>query len=135
MGADSAVVTKPVAMSVEAATKRLIELAEARGLKIFAVIDQAAEADAAGLSLRPTTLVLLGSPSAGTPVMSAVPLVALDLPLKALIWSECGETQVSYLSPNELDRRYSIPAELRGRFSGLEALADALAAASDPGDG
>ena len=128
MGADSAIVTKPIAMSVEAATKRLIALAGERGLKIFAVIDQAAEADAAGLSLRPTTLVLLGSPSAGTPVMSAVPLVALDLPLKALIWSERGQTHVSYLSPNELERRYGIPDELRGRFKGLGALTDALAA-------
>lgn len=127
MGTDPAIVTKPVAMSVEDATKRLIDLAGARGLKIFAVIDQAAEADAAGLSLRPTTLVLLGSPSAGTPLMSAVPLVALDLPLKVLIWSERGETHVSYLAPGELERRYGIPPELRGRFSGLDALTDALA--------
>ena len=67
---------------------RLIDLIGVKGLKLFAVIDQTSEAARqAGLEMRQTTLVLFGSPAAGTPVMVASPLVALDLPLKVLVWA------------------------------------------------
>ena len=60
----------------------------AKGMRLFAVIDQAAEARRVGLTLRETTLVIFGSPQAGTPVMAAAPLSALDLPLKVLVWAD-----------------------------------------------
>jgi uncharacterized protein (DUF302 family) len=76
-GSVTKVSPRPVADTVA----RLVDLLRAKGLKVFAVIDQQAEARAAGLDLRETTLVLFGNPAAGTGVMAAAPLAALDLPL------------------------------------------------------
>ena len=86
--AHAEIVTKDSARSVGDIVTRLTDLISKQGLKLFAVIDQAAEARKVGLQLRPTTLVLFGSPSAGTPVMDAAPLAALDLPLKILVWTD-----------------------------------------------
>jgi uncharacterized protein (DUF302 family) len=105
---------------------RLTELLAAKGLKLFATIDQAAEATAVGLELRPTVLALFGSPAAGTPVMDAVPLAALDLPLKVLVWDDDGETKVSYTAPDELTRRHGLTPELGARLAGIDAITDAL---------
>ncbi len=85
---DAGVVTKVSARSVGDTVGRLLELLEAKGVKVFAVIDQQAEARAVGLDLRETTLVIFGNPAAGTGVMVAAPLAALDLPLKVLVWAE-----------------------------------------------
>ena len=93
---------------------------------MFAVIDQAAEARRAGLTLRETVLVVFGNPAAGTPVMDAVPLAALDLPLKVLIWAADGEVRVSYTAPDELMARYRLPAGLRDKLAAIDALTDAL---------
>ena len=95
------VTTKISTRSVADTVARLTDLIAAKkGLKLFAVIDQAAEAKTAGLELRDTTLVIFGSPAAGTPVMDARPLAALDLPLKVLVWAgDDGRTQVSYYDP------------------------------------
>ena len=80
-----------------------------KGMKIFARIDQAAEAAAAGLELRPTVLLLFGNPKAGTPLMVQYPDLALDLPLKAFVWEEAGQVHVSFTSPEELRERYNLP--------------------------
>jgi uncharacterized protein (DUF302 family) len=80
-----------------------------KGMKIFARIDQAAEAVAVGLELRPTILLLFGNPKAGTPLMQQYPNLALDLPLKTLIWEEAGQVHVTFTSPEELRERYSLP--------------------------
>src|SRR6266536_5051635 len=80
----------------------LPDLIAAKGMKTFAVIDQAAEARKAGQQLRDTTLVIFGSPAAGTPVMAASPLAALDLPLKVLVWADDGQTNVTYYAPGAL---------------------------------
>ena len=74
-------------------------------MKLFTVIDQSGEAEAAGLELRDTKLVIFGSPQAGTPVMVAAPLAALDLPLKVLVWEDGHQTKVSYMAPSELAAR------------------------------
>jgi uncharacterized protein (DUF302 family) len=84
--AEADVVTKLSRESVAGTVARLTGMITAKGMRLFAVIDQAAEARQAGLTPRPTTLVIFGSPEAGTPVMAASPLAALDLPLKVLIW-------------------------------------------------
>lgn len=94
------------------AVSRLTEIVEAKGLKLFAVIDHSGEAWRAGLELRETKLVIFGSPQAGTPVMVAIPLAALDLPLKALVWSDDGQTKVSYTSSPALAARYGLDDEL-----------------------
>ena len=92
-----------------------------KGMKIFARIDQAAEAAAVGLQLRPTILLMFGNPQAGTPLMQQFPGLALDLPLKALIWEEAGKVQVTFTSPEELRERYNLP------FTPFEALPGLLA--------
>jgi uncharacterized protein (DUF302 family) len=80
-----------------------------KGMKIFARIDQAAEAASVGMELRPTILLLFGNPRGGTPLMQQFPNLALDLPLKALIWEEAGQVHVSFTSPEELRERYNLP--------------------------
>jgi uncharacterized protein (DUF302 family) len=80
-----------------------------KGMKIFARIDQAAEAATVGLELRPTILLLFGNPKAGTPLMVQYPNLALDLPLKALVWEEAGQVHVTFTSPEELKERYNLP--------------------------
>jgi uncharacterized protein (DUF302 family) len=105
------------------------ELAAAKGLKVFAVIDHSGEAAAHGLELRDTKVVLFGSPVAGTPVMQAAPLAALDLPLKVLVWDEDGQTRVSYTAPSELAARYGLCDELAARLAGIDGLTDALVSA------
>lgn len=120
------VVSRSTARTVEETVARLSDLLAARGLKRFAVIDQRAEAGSVGLALRETTLVIFGSPTAGTPVMDAAPLAALDLPLKILIWDDHGQTMVSYVDPQELAARYDLDDDLAGRLAGIGALAKAL---------
>ena len=97
------VVTKASALSVADTVDRFLEILGSKGLKVFSVIDQRAEARAVGLDLRETTLVVFGNPAAGTGVMDAVPLSALDLPLKILVWVDGDRgTQVSYTAPSVL---------------------------------
>jgi uncharacterized protein (DUF302 family) len=121
-------VTKTSPRSVGATVDRLTSMLSGRGIKLFAVIDHAGEAREHGLELRDTVVVIFGSPVAGTPVMVAAPLAALDLPLKILIWADGDQTKVSYTSPAELGRRYGLSDELTGRLAGIEALTDALVA-------
>ena len=116
---------RPVADTVA----RLVDLLRAIGLKVFAVIDQQAEARAAGLDLRETTLVLFGNPAAGTGVMAAAPLAALDLPLKVLVWAEPGQdTSVSYTAPDVLAVRYGLSPEAAAPLASVDGLTDALIA-------
>ncbi len=90
---EAGIVTKLSPLSVTGTVAKLTGMLSAKGVKLFAVIDQSTEARQAGLSLRETTLVIFGSPVAGTPVMAASPLAALDLPLKALVWDDDGQTK------------------------------------------
>jgi uncharacterized protein (DUF302 family) len=114
---------------VDQTVSKLTGLLEAKGLKVFAVIDQAAEARNVGLELRPTTLVLFGNPVAGTPVMDAAPLAALDLPLKVLVWADGDQTKVTYVAPSTLAARYSLDSDLVPNLAGIDPLTDALVAA------
>jgi uncharacterized protein (DUF302 family) len=124
--AEAGVTTKLSRRSVADTVSAFTSILAAKGVKLFAVIDQSAEASQAGLSLRETTLVIFGSPKAGTPVMAAAPLAALDLPLKILVWSDDGQTKVSYTSPAALGARYQLPPELAGNLAAVNALTDAL---------
>ena len=120
--------TKVSPRSVTETVSRLTGILSAKGLKVFAVIDQAAEARQAGLELRETVLVVFGNPAAGTPVMAAAPLSALDLPLKVLIWADGGQTKVSYFGPAALAARYDLSAELAAHLAAIDPLTDALIA-------
>jgi uncharacterized protein (DUF302 family) len=122
------VTTKPSPMSVDDTVKRLSAIAESKGLNVFAVIDHSGAAAANGLTLRDTKVVLFGSPKAGTPVMEAVPLAALDLPLKVLVWADGDQTRLSYTAPGELAARWGLSDELSSRLAGIDALTDAVSA-------
>ncbi len=111
--------------SVPETLKKLQTLLEARGLKLFALIDHSGEAEKAGLKMRPTQLLIFGSPKGGTPVMVAAPTLAIDLPLKTLVWEDAGgEVWVSYNSPDYLQQRHSIPADLVKNIAGVGALVE-----------
>jgi uncharacterized protein (DUF302 family) len=128
-GAGAGAVTKASTRSVADTVDRLVGLCGARGLKVFAVIDQAAEARQVGLDLRETVLVVFGNPAAGTPVMAASPLSALDLPLKILIWADPEQgTQVSYTDPAVIAARYGLGPDLEAALAGVKGLTDALVA-------
>jgi uncharacterized protein (DUF302 family) len=122
------VVTKVSPRSVADTVARLEALVAARGMKLFAVIDHSGEAETAGLELRDTKLVIFGSPKAGTPVMVAAPLAALDLPLKVLVWADGDRTRVSYTAPSTLKARYALGDELADKLAGINALTDAAIA-------
>lgn len=120
------VITKASPRSVPDTVSRLTEMVEAKGIKVFAVIDHSGEAERVGLKLRDTKLVVFGSPKAGTPVMVAAPLAALDLPLKILVWDDDGQTRVSYTAPNTLAARYDLSDELVAALAVIGPLTDAL---------
>jgi uncharacterized protein (DUF302 family) len=125
---EAQVISKVSPRSVAATVSRLTGILSAKGLKVFAVIDQSEAARAAGLRLRETTLVIFGDPAAGTPVMEAAPLAALDLPLKILIWADGSRTNVTYYSPAATAARFGLSAELAARLAGIDPLTDALIA-------
>ncbi len=121
-------ITKPSPLSVDETVARFSEIVAGRGLKVFAVIDHSEEAKAVGLELRATRVVIFGSPEAGTPVMQAAPLAALDLPLKVLVWADGDQTKLSYTAPTTLAARYGLAEELADRLAGIDALTDAVVA-------
>jgi uncharacterized protein (DUF302 family) len=112
--------------SVAVTLAKLTELVEARGMKVFTIVDHSGEAIHNGLQLRPTKLVIFGSPISGTPVMEASPLAALDLPLKVLVWDDHGQTTISYTDPDVLAARHHLTEELASRLTGIGPLTDAL---------
>jgi uncharacterized protein (DUF302 family) len=114
--------------SVDETVARLEALIAERGLTLFAVIDHDGAAREAGLELRATRVVVLGSPRAGTPAMEAVPELALDLPLKVLVWDDGGRTQVAHLAPAALAARYGVPDDLAAPLAGIGALVEAATA-------
>ena len=123
-------VTKSSPTSVAETVARLEAVLESRGINLFAVIDHSGEAAAAGLQLRDTKVVIFGSPAAGTPVMEAAPLAALDLPLKVLIWADGDQTRIDYVDAAELGARYGLSDELAGRLAVIDAITDAAVAGS-----
>jgi uncharacterized protein (DUF302 family) len=125
---ETQVTTKVSPRSVAATVSRLTGILSAKGMKVFAVIDQSEEARGAGLKLRETTLVIFGNPAAGTPVMDAAPLSALDLPLKVLVWTDGSRTNVTYYTPAALAARYDLSDELAAKLAGIDPLTDALVA-------
>jgi uncharacterized protein (DUF302 family) len=125
---EAGVVTKVSPRSFADTVTRLTEILAEKNVKVFDVIDQRAAAREAGLDLRDTTLVIFGNPAAGTPVMDAFPLSALDLPLKVLIWDDAGQTKVSYYAPATLAARHHLGADLAARLAATDPITDALVA-------
>ena len=93
--------------------KRLDSVLQSRGLAVFARVDHSGEAEKVGMKMLPTQLIIFGSPKGGTPLMVASPTLAIDLPLKALVWQdEGGKVWVSYNTTEYLKQRHNIPDDL-----------------------
>jgi len=109
--------------AVPETVKRLESALLAKNLTVFARVDHSGEAEKVGLKMRPTQLIIFGSPKAGTPLMVASPTLAIDLPLKALAWEDGdGKVWVSYNSPDYLKQRHQIPDELMKNIAGAGGL-------------
>jgi uncharacterized protein (DUF302 family) len=111
--------------SVAETVRRLEVVLGAKGIPILARINHAAGAITAGLSMRPTEVLIFGNARAGTPLMLAAPSLALDLPLRTLIWEdETGAVWVSYNTPEYLQERHGFPEELITNISGIRAIVE-----------
>jgi uncharacterized protein (DUF302 family) len=115
---DTGIVEVSSQFSFADTVRRLLAAFESHGIEVFAIIDQQAEARAAGLAMPPTTLILFGNPKGGTPLMLARPSSGLDLPLKVLITEATpGAVQARYNAAGYIVERHSLPAELAGNIA------------------
>ena len=122
------IVTIAAAQGVDATVAKLKNLLQAKKVKLFAVIDHSGEAESAGMHMPNTKLLIFGNPAAGTPIMLATPLAALDLPLKILVWEDADRrTWVSYNSTEYLQRRHELPDGLIAKIAVIGALASSAA--------
>jgi uncharacterized protein (DUF302 family) len=125
---DSGIVTLAGKHSVDQTVSALEETLRAKGVKLFAVIDHSGEAERAGLQMRPTKLLIFGNPKVGTPLMVASRTIAIDLPLKILVWEDAGgHVQISYNSPAYLRARHELPEDLAWNIAVVAALATSVA--------
>ncbi|MGO8720973.1 MAG: DUF302 domain-containing protein [Acidobacteriaceae bacterium] len=110
--------------SVDETIARLQALLHEKGIQVFALIDHSGEARRAGLEMRPTKLLIFGNPKAGTPLMLAAPSVAIDLPMKLLVWEDAdGQVWISYNTPAYLQQRHSLPQDLMTALGAVEVFA------------
>ena len=117
------IIDVPSRYTVPETLARLQSVLKEKALTVFALIDHSGEAGKAGLTMRPTQLLIFGSPKGGTPLMVAAPRLAIDLPLKALAWQdEHGQVWLSYNSPEYLQERHGFPAELMKNIAGIAGL-------------
>ena len=124
MTTGNGIVSKSTMHSVDEAVVKLLQLLKAGGVTLFALIDHSGEAEKVGLKMRPTKLVVFGSPKGGTPLMQAAPTIAIDLPLKILIWEDAAaKVWISYSTPEYLAERHHLPPELLKNIAVVETLA------------
>jgi uncharacterized protein (DUF302 family) len=127
--ASISIVDKASHHSVEETVDRLINILQSKGITLFAVIDHSGEAEKVGLKMPATKLLIFGNPKAGTPLMLAAPTIAIDLPLKILVWEDVGRTVwLSYNSADYLQNRHGLPRELLGNIAVVETVAAEVAA-------
>ena len=110
---DNGIVTLASNHSVDQTVGNLTNILQSKGVALFALVDHSGEAEKVGMKMRPTKLLIFGSPKAGTPLMLAAPSTAIDLPLKVLVWED-GQSKVwlSYNSPEYLEKRHGFPQDL-----------------------
>ncbi len=125
---ENGIATIPSRQSVDQTVGKLQEILQAKGVKLFALVDHSGEAEKAGMQMRPTKLLIFGNPKAGTPVMVAAPTSAIDLPLKILVWEDDGgKVRISYNSAAYLQARHGFPRELVQNIAVVEKLAESAA--------
>jgi uncharacterized protein (DUF302 family) len=117
------IVNKPSNHSVDQTVDKLKGMLQAKGVTLFALVDHSGEAEKVGMKMRPTKLLIFGSPKGGTPLMLAAPSVAIDFPLKILVWEDSqGKVWLSYNSPEYLKERHGLPADLLPNIAVVEML-------------
>src|SRR5215831_20264274 len=117
------IVSRPSPFAVEQTLERLKAVIGSHNLTLFAQIDHSDLARRVGLTMQEAHVLIFGNPKGGTPLMIASPLLALDLPLKVLVWqSQDAQVWVSTTSVAYLSERYSIPQDLIGNIAGVDAL-------------
>jgi len=122
------IVDIPSNHSVNETVEKLKVVLNAKGVTLFALVDHSGEAEKVAMKMPATKLLIFGSPKAGTPVMLAAPSIAIDLPLKVLVWEDAnGKVWVSYNSPLYLKERHNVPDELLKNIAVIEALAKSAA--------
>ncbi len=125
---DNGIVDIPSNHSVDQTLERIEGILQQKGVTLFALVDHSGEAKKAGMEMRPTKLLIFGSPKAGTPVMLAAPSIAIDLPLKILVWEDGqGKVWLSYNSTAYLQSRHGVPQELLQNIAAAEAVASKAA--------
>jgi uncharacterized protein (DUF302 family) len=118
------IVNKPSNHSVDETVHRLKDLLQLKGVTLFALVDHSGEAEKVGMKMPPTKLLIFGNPKAGTPLMLAAPSIAIDLPLKILVWEDAHKnTWVSYNSSVYLQERHNLPTDLLQNITVVETLA------------
>jgi len=118
------IVAIPSSNPVDQTVDKIRGILTAKGVTLFAFVDHSGEAEKVGMKMRPTKLLIFGSPKAGTPVMLAAPSIAIDLPLKLLVWEdESGNVWISYNSADYLRSRHNVPEELMQNLAAAEAIA------------
>jgi uncharacterized protein (DUF302 family) len=121
---ENGIVTLPSRQSVDQTVQNLEGLLQAKGVKLFALIDHSGEAEKVGMQMRPTKLLIFGNAKAGTPLMIASPTSAIDLPLKILVWEAAdGKVRISYNAPDYLQARHGLPPDLIQNIAVVAALA------------
>jgi uncharacterized protein (DUF302 family) len=129
MNSADGIITKTANCTVEEAVSKIKSLLVGRGITLFAVIDHSGEAEAIGMKMPDTKLLIFGNPKGGTPLMLASPSIAIDLPLKLLVAEDAnGRCSISYNSPQYLQQRHGIPHDLIQNIAIIEALATEAAA-------
>jgi uncharacterized protein (DUF302 family) len=122
------VVTVPSRYSFDDTVHRLQTTLIAKSIELFALIDHSGEAEAVGMHMPRTKLLIFGNPKAGTPLMLASPSIAIDLPLKILVAEDkSGSVRVSYNAPAYLAARHNLPPELLANIAVIEKLAATIA--------
>jgi len=118
------VVDVPTNHTVDQTVEKLKNILQSKGVTLFALLDHSGEAEKVGMKMPPTKLLIFGSPKAGTPLMLASPSIAIDLPLKILVWEDnTGKVRISYNSPEYLKQRHDLPPDLLANIAVVETLA------------
>ena len=129
MNPENGIISKSTNRTVDETVAKVQAILQTKSIKLFALIDHSGEAEAAGLKMPPTKLLIFGNPRGGTPLMLAAPTVAIDLPLKLLVWEDHdGKRWISYNSPQYLKQRHALPDDLLKNIAVIEALATEAAA-------